>query len=238
MTPIVSSAGVPGIPEIIAHRGASRECRENTLAAFTRAMELGSDGIELDVHASRDNILIVHHDQVIQNADGSFSPPISSLTGAEIAAIRMPGGDSVPTLERVLELVADSVFLYLEVKASRTESFVSAIIARHPLARVAVHSFDHRIPVAIRALSPGLSIGLLSASYPLDVGSVLLPAAAQAFWMHSDLIDEELVRNVHTAGARLIAWTENSVERARELASWGVDGLCTDIPSELRNALH
>ena len=94
-----------------------------------------------------------------------------------------------------------------------------------------------RIPVEVRALSPGLSIGLLSASYPLDVRAMLLPAAAESWWQHVELIDEALVHDVHAAGARLIAWTVNDPAQARELASWGVDALCTDSPGEIRAAL-
>lgn len=224
---------VPGIPEIIAHRGASRECRENTLAAFARALERGADGLELDVHGTRDGVLIVHHDPVIRLADGD-SAPIATLHSADIAAMRLPGGDPVPTIDEVFELVGDRATVYVEVKAARVESLVSSAIARHPDVPVAVHAFDHRIPVEVRALSPGLSIGLLSASYPLDVRAVLLPAAAESWWQHAELIDEALVHDVHAAGARLIAWTVNDVEQARELAGWGVDALCTDSPGEIR----
>lgn len=229
---------VPGIPEIIAHRGASRECRENTLQAFARALVLGADGIELDVHGTRDGVLVVHHDAAIRSADGQLSPPIASLEASEVAALRLTSGDAIPTLDEVFALVGDQATVYVEVKAPRVESMVSSVIARHPHVAVAVHAFDHRIPVEVRALSPGLAIGLLSASYPLDVRSVLLPAAAEAWWQHQELIDEAMVHDVHAAGVRLIAWTENSAPHARLLASWGVDALCTDIPGEIRIAVE
>jgi len=229
---------VPGIPEIIAHRGASRECRENTLQAFARALALGADGIELDVHGTQDGVLVVHHDHVIRSADGAVSMPIAQLESSAIAGLRLTSGDPVPTLDEVLELVGDQATVYVEVKAPRVEPLVSSAIARHPHVDVAVHAFDHRIPVDVRALSPGLSIGLLSASYPLDVRAMLLPAAAEAYWQHQELIDEALVHDVQAAGARLIAWTENSAPHARQLAAWGVDALCTDIPGEIRSALE
>jgi glycerophosphoryl diester phosphodiesterase len=69
-------------PELIAHRGASRECRENTLPAFARALELGADGIELDVHASSDGVIVVHHDFVPR-----AEPPTPKLAGRPIAEL-------------------------------------------------------------------------------------------------------------------------------------------------------
>lgn len=227
----------PTGPEIIAHRGASHECLENTLDAFTRALELRADALELDIHASRDSVLVVHHDPVVISAEGVTSAPISSLTARELAAIRMPGGHALPTLDAVFELVKQRAVLYLEVKASGIEELVAEALQRHPHSRVAVHSFDHRIPVAIRTLSPGLSIGLLSASYPLDVRAALLPAAAEAWWQDSALIDEAMVKDVHQAGARIIAWTVDDPDRARELAAWGVDGICTNVPEKMRQAV-
>jgi glycerophosphoryl diester phosphodiesterase len=103
---------------------------------------------------------------------------------------------------------------------------------------VAVHSFDHRIPVAVRARRPGTAIGLLMASYPLDIGAVLRPAAAESLWQQAQLIDAALVREAHAAGATVVAWTVNDTEQALTLAALGVDALCTDTPGLLRVALQ
>ncbi len=227
---------VSGIPEIIAHRGASREYPENTLAAFARALELGADALELDVHRTRDGVLVVHHDPQAQLANGEVVT-LAAVRSLDLSAIPLPSGSHIPTLDQVFELVGERATVYVEVKARNVESLVAAAIARHPGATVAVHAFDHRIPVEVRALSPGLPIGLLSASYPLDVRSQLLPAAAEDWWQHADLIDEMLVRDVQAAGARLIAWTVNDPTLAGTLAAWGVDALCTDMPHEIRAAL-
>lgn len=227
------------LPEIIAHRGASRECRENTIAAFARALEQGADGIELDVHGTRDGVLVVHHDPVIpvRHGDRCESVPIQALTAAEVAAVRLATGDAIPTLAEVFELVGDRAKVYVEVKAPHVESKVAALLDAYPSVNSAVHAFDHRVPVGVRAIRPATSIGLLSASYPLDVRGVLSWSDAHAFWQYAELIDEPLVSAVHEAGLRLIAWTVNSTPHARRLASWGVDALCTDVPGPLRTAL-
>ncbi|MEO7522209.1 MAG: glycerophosphodiester phosphodiesterase [Gemmatimonas sp.] len=223
--------------EIIAHRGASRDHRENTLAAFAAALEQGADGIELDVHATRDGRVVVHHDPMFSEAREAPARAISRISLAELGAARLPDAGGIPTLDQVLELVGHRATVYVEVKASGIERQVAACLGRHAAARVAVHAFDHRIPVAIRALVPRLDIGFLSASYPLDVASLLRDALPNAFWQHADLIDAALVAAAHAFGARVVAWTENDPVHARSLIAMGVDALCTDTPGFLRSGL-
>ncbi|WP_396212960.1 glycerophosphodiester phosphodiesterase [Gemmatimonas sp.] len=227
----------PAVPEIIAHRGASRAFRENTLPAFAHALALGVDGIELDVHATSDGVLVVHHDPDLPVGAARCATPIDSMTAAELSAIRHPSGEQVPTLAEVFELVGDRATVYVEVKAAQVERLVAAMLDRFAGVRTAVHAFDHRIPVGVRGLRPATPIGLLSASYPLSLPGVLDGSGAEAFWQHADLIDASLVHNAHAAGVRVIAWTVNSAPHARRLAAWGVDALCTDIPDEIRRAV-
>jgi glycerophosphoryl diester phosphodiesterase len=225
------------IPEIIAHRGASREYHENTLPAFSRALAMGVDGIELDVHATVDGILVVHHDPVVSAGPRGASRPIASMSLVELSNVVLPGDTRVPTLDELCALVGDRATLYVEVKAAGVESLVVEALNRHPTVRMAVHAFDHRIPTRIRDLRPATAIGLLSASYPVDVAGWIGPSHPEAFWQHAALIDEALVAAVHGVGARLIAWTENDPPHARQLAAWGVDGLCSDVPDRIRAAL-
>lgn len=225
------------IPEIIAHRGASRECLENTLPAFERALALNADGIELDVHGTADGVLVVHHDADIRLRPDATAVPIASLRADEVRAIRLRDGSAVPTLDDVCELVGDRAMLYVEVKASSVAELVVSALDRHSAVRMAVHAFDHRLPVAVRVARPATRIGLLSASYPLDVSHWLAGARPEAVWQQAALIDEAFVRAVHGFGARVIAWTENDAPHARQLAAWGVDGLCSDVPDVIRRAI-
>ncbi len=223
------------IPEIIAHRGAPREALENTLTAFAIALAQGADGIELDVHATADGVVVVHHDPVVA-MHGSVTE-IVSLSAADALRLPLKGDERMPTLDAVLDLVGSAVVVYIEVKARGIERPLIDCLARHPGARVAVHAFDHRIPVAVRAQRPATSIGLLSASYPLSLSSFVGQGRPDALWQQAALIDEQLVRDAHQLGARVIAWTENDAVHARSLIDLGVDGLCTDTPGALRKAL-
>ncbi len=225
------------LPEIIAHRGASQEALENTLEAFEIALNQEADGLELDVHATRDGVVVVHHDPVLRLPDGATAA-IADLDAAQALAVPLRGDARLPALDAVLDLAGTRATVYVEVKATAIEDALSACLARHPASRVAVHAFDHRIPVAMRRRRPGLPIGLLSASYPLSVEGFVGSARPDAFWQQAQLIDQALVDACHTLGMRVIAWTENDPVHARSLIAMGVDALCTDTPGLLRRQLR
>jgi glycerophosphoryl diester phosphodiesterase len=232
------------IPEIIAHRGASREWVENTLQAFSGALAQGAEGIELDVHVSADGVVVVHHDPDVAMEPGGPRVPIMQLTTRELSAVRLRGDNRVPTLVEVCELVGRAATLYVEVKepmggpGTGSAALVEETLARFPALRAAVHAFDHRLPLAVRSLAPSRAIGFLSASYPVDLASWVTPARPDDWWQAGSLIDQPLVETAHTLGMRVIAWTVNDPEQARQLMTWGVDALCTDTPEALRWALQ
>ena len=217
-------------PEMIAHRGASREHRENTLPAFARALELGIDGIELDTHATRDGVVVVHHDFVPAAeppVPGLAGIPFEALTSADVARFRFADGSGIPTLRDVIELVGERATLYVELKARRIEREVVACFAGKN-GRWAIHSFDHMAIKRARSVAPRARTGVLLASYVVEPEATLKAAYAQDYWQSGDLIDPELVERVHRARGRVIAWTVNSADRAIELTEMGVDGICTD----------
>jgi glycerophosphoryl diester phosphodiesterase len=225
------------IPEIIAHRGASVDRYENTIDAFAQALIQRADAIELDVHATADGQVVVHHDPVlhIRCKPTDRSPPvIAQSTLAELRAVRLRDGSMLPTLEEVCVLVDGRAALYVEVKSPGLERLVPALLGRHPRLRAAVHSFDHRVAAAVRGAVPS---GVLLSSYLIDVASAARAASARDVWMAERFIDAACVNDVHAAGLRLIAWTVDDDTRARELAALGVDGLCTNRPGALRLAV-
>ncbi len=202
-------------PKIIAHRGASRERPENTLAAFARAADLGADGCEFDVHLHPDGVLRVHHDPV---------PP---------AAL----GPDVPTLEAVLRLHADrGLEAYAELKGPGTAPGTLAALAAAGV-RGAVHAFDHRQIAAARALAPEVPRGVLEVSYPVDHLHALLAVGGRDLWRQWPFIDAELVGVAHAAGCRIVAWTVNTAPEMERLARLGVDALCTDDVALARQVL-
>jgi glycerophosphoryl diester phosphodiesterase len=222
-------------PSIIAHRGASGREFENSRAAFGRAIELGADGVELDVHSTSDGIILVHHDAELPGLG-----PIGHLAYTEVMAYHLPNGETVPTLPEVLDLLGD-FDVYVEIKtlaASFDDALLSVLDEGPAPTRYSIHSFDHRIVARLGGRRPGLQRGILISSYPLEPIPLLTAAGADTLWQDQRLIDWAIVETVHHAGKRIIAWTVNKAEDAARLARLGVDGICGNHPDRLRSTIE
>ena len=223
--------------QIIGHRGSPRERRENTLPSFERAFADGANAVELDVHATRDGVVVIHHDPVTNSRLGDQGPKIriADSTSEVIRSVPIDGG-SIPTLAELLLFAPLAATVYVEVKAPAIEPAVVSAI-RSSGKQCAVHSFDHRISRRVHELDPTIPVGILQTSYPVDPLRSLHDAGARDLWQHWDLIDETLIDRVRGDGARIIAWTVNDPVVARRLVAWGVDGLCTDVPAIMRSVV-
>jgi glycerophosphoryl diester phosphodiesterase len=215
------------LPLVIAHRGASAEEPENSLAAFRAAARLGADAVELDVHASADGELFVHHDETL---DGTHHLP--HLNARRIAEHRLENGEPVPTLAQALA-AAGRLRVFVEVKSlgpQFDDAFLATLDGGPNRDGYAVHSFDHRIIRRLKGRRASLPCGALSTSYLMRPTCVLEDAQATVLWQEYRLIDRALVDAVHAAGARVIAWTVDDSEHMRYLLDSGVDALCTNVP--------
>lgn len=231
---------VTALPELVAHRGASHERPENTLAAFAVALDHRADAIELDVHATADGIVVVHHDLVPRGhyPDGRREQrPIAELRYVELSTLRI-AGEAIPTLRDVLSLVGDRATVYVEIKGADIERRVVDVV-RAASARCAIHSFDHATVRRVSQLAPAIPRGLLFASG--DAGMMLREMErydARDLWPEVSLIDAALVTAAHAAGKRVIAWTVDDPQLASYLAAIGVDALCTDDVPLIGDAVH
>jgi glycerophosphoryl diester phosphodiesterase len=219
---------------IIAHRGASGYEYENSRAAFRRAVMLDSDGVELDVHATQDGALVVHHDPDLPGVG-----PIATLTRAEVRQIRIRNGETLPLLEEVLDLLGEHD-AWIEVKSlppAHDEALLGILDAGPAPHRYAVHSFDHRIIRRLGEVRPALARGILLSAYLDDPVGALVSVGATTLWQEWQQVDQALVESVHAAGCRIIAWTVNEVGDLERLVRLGVDGLCSNYPDRIRVAL-
>ncbi len=233
---------------VIGHRGASRTHRENTLDAFQAAIDQGADGIELDVRLSADDVLIVHHDAHL--ADGTL---IRGVDAAELP-------DDVPTLGQALELVGD-LWVNVEIKnvpdepdydeEHRISVAVAGLMAAHlalspggddgttMAERAIISSFNVGSIEQLRATDPSLPLALLVWGQA-DPASLVARAEAHGFEAihpHDLLVDRSFVERAHRAGLQVNVWTVDDVERIRELADLGVDGVITNDPAAAITAL-
>ena len=222
---------------VIAHRGASAQCRENTLEAFAAAVRLGADGVELDVRRSGDGALVVHHDATLPTGE-----LISNLRREEI-----PGW--VPNLDEALDACA-GLFVNIEVKNAPNEADydpaerVAAAVARLVVdaarqARTVVSSFSLAAIDAVRAADASVPTAWLT--LPGYDQAAAAQTAVQRGHVglnpHHVAVTPEVVEAVHAAGLALSTWTVDDPDRIRELAVWGVDSVITNVPDIALTAL-
>lgn len=214
-------------PLVIAHRGASARAVENSLEAFRLARALGADGVELDVHATRDHALLVHHDAELPGLG-----PIAMLALADARRIRLGNGEPVPLLEEALGVLA-GLDPFVEVKAmgaSAEAAFFRTLDHAPEPARCAVHSFDHSLIARLARQRPDFRYGILCERAPASPAETLTGVHATDLWQRRDGVVGALVNEVHEAGGRVIAWTVNRDADLLHLMRLGVDGICTDHP--------
>lgn len=239
-------------PMIIAHRGWSGKAPENTMAAFRLAMELDVDGIELDVHMSRDGHVVICHDERLERTtDGSgliVEHDLDQLKRLDAGRWFSEefAGERIPTLRELFEAVTASGWpglINVELKSGPIlypglEEAVASLAREYQLVeRILVSSFNHYALVEMKRVAPQIKTAPLYMAalyepwrYALDLGcEVLHPMYPSAHPM--------IIAGAHQAGVTVNAWTVNDPDLARHLADAGVDGIITDHPDRIREAL-
>ena len=226
---------------------------ENTLPAFAAALEMGVAGIELDVHRTTDEQLVVIHDFVVDGTtDGSG--PVAAMTAAEVARLDAGShfsaafaGTPVPRLEEVLDLVGNRCRINVEIKsmdayADDASDLVTALIRHRNLYdQVIVSSFNPITLIKLRHLDPRIALGMLyDAEMPLFLRETWAgaPICPEAQHPHHALIDAGYMAWARTLGAAVNTWTVNEVDEARRLAGLGVDVIMTDVPDQILAGLR
>jgi len=202
-----------------------RRARENTLASFALALAAGADGIELDVHATSDGVVIVHHDPAL-----STGAVIAFTTFAELRE-QPPHGAQLPTLSEVCALVKGRAELFVEIKGAGIEGLVVAALLEYD-GRAAIHSFDHELIRRLADTGCPYRVGALFED-AMDVRALMDATGALDVWPHHPLVTRGLVEEVHSLGGRVIPWTVNAPDDVQRVTSLGVDGICTDDVSAL-----
>jgi len=233
---------------VFAHRGGREWAPENTIRAFTNSLELGVDGIELDVQRCASGELVVIHDEDLgRTTNGGGLVCDSSLDEIK----RLSAGlwfdkefysEKVPQLSEVLSLVAGQCVLSIEVKNAPVqypgieEDLLSLLETYSSPDKVILSSFDHYVLLRLRQLLPRdspIKLALLVDAILLD-----LPAYAAALkvdYLHPCFgsLRKDVVDQAHQAGLKVNTWTLNSRRQWIMATQMGVDGVATDDPEEL-----
>ncbi|TLM66826.1 MAG: glycerophosphoryl diester phosphodiesterase [Deltaproteobacteria bacterium] len=229
---------------LYAHRGASAEAPENTLAAFARALEAGADGVELDVHLSADGVPVVIHDETLERTTDGEGPVdawereyLQALDAGSWFAPHF-AGEGVPTLDQVLHLLAGRLRLNLEVKDVRAGQAVLEALRGYPAADVMLSSFDCGLLFALRRAAPEMPLAVLhdAGNWRRALGYAEALRAA-AFHPRADLIGRPLLTACRSLRLPVYAWTVDDPGEARALARMGVAGVFANDPAGLRGRL-
>ncbi|OYN90362.1 hypothetical protein CGZ91_08295 [Parenemella sanctibonifatiensis] len=252
VTSVILPQPVPGAAAIIwAHRGASADAPENTLAAFALAQDQQADGIELDTYRSADGDVVVIHGQTLDRTFPGATGEVTSCTTAQLEAL------GVPTLAQVLEATTIPINVELKDTSVRDQGLPAAaatqVLRSGASDRVVFSSFNPVGLLGVREVLPEAELAVLLPEQGLSV----LPQAVEMFggkptedpyaWLvdnaiptvhlHRDSIDRATVSACAERGLHVRAWTVDDPERAAELVGLGVRDLITNRPAMIRQAL-
>ena len=234
---------------VYAHRGGAKLRPENTLVAFDHGLAVGADGLEFDVRLSRDGVVVVHHDALLDRTTNG-SGPVAAKTADELA--RLDAGchfdgfrgnaGGVPRLDEVLRRYP-AIPIIIELKLNEPElarGVIDAVRAADAVDRVALGSFGTRVLRAARVYEPRIRTGSSQeetrmALYRSWVRWPVRRAAYQEYQVpersgSTRVVSERFVRYAHDAGLMVKVWTVDEEADIRRLLGWGVDGIISDRP--------
>ena len=216
----------------IGHRGAKSYVAENTLASFQKAMELGVDGIELDVHLSSDEKVMVIHDDTVDRttSEKGFT---KDFTAKQLESL------GIPTLEAVFDLVNKKCFINIELKTYQTADKVAVLIEQYVSEKdwkyehFIVSSFDWNALQQVHFLNDKILIGVLT-NTDLDL-AIAFAKFIKAYSIHPyyHLLTAENVAKIQSKNFKVYPWTINEPEDIIFVKSLQIDGIITDFPDRL-----
>jgi len=231
----------PASPRVLAHRGLALEAPENTMLAFLKALSVGVDYIETDVHASSDGVAVIAHDDTLARVAGR-PVRVDHLTMAELRRVDLGEGQGFVSLAEALDSFPEARF-NIDLKSNAAvDPTVDAILEAGAVNRVLIASFDDRRRLAAVKRLPGVatsaskrmssravaaaSLGLLPVVRRTlrGVDAVQLPEKFNGV----TIITPRLLSTMQAAGVEVHVWTINDVPTMERLLAMGVDGIVTD----------
>lgn len=234
---------------IIAHRGASGYAPENTMKAFQAALDMKADGMELDLHLTKDGeVVICHDDDVKRTTNGQGL--IKNLTLEQLRRLDAGSwygepfcGAAIPTLQEFMTFAAGtSMLINLEIKnlpyyhKGIEESVIRSVHEHDMLDRVVISSFDHYALAETARLEPSMKLGVLFSTRIIEPWDYVRRLPFAVYSLHPDysFVDEAYIRQCHEHGYKVYPYTVNNEKWAEPLAKAGLDGVITNYPDRFR----
>ena len=233
-----------------AHRGFSGEYPENTLLAFQKALEAGCEGMEFDVHFSKDGELVIIHDEKIDRTSDKTGY-VKDLTYAELCEADFSykfagkyGFQKIPTLREYMELVKGwDIISNIELKTGifeypGIEAAVYALIQEYHMEdKVIISSFNHNSVLRMKTLNPHLVCGFLSEAWIIDAGRYVEQYGVEAYHPDFHMLTDSEVQNLRAHGRKINTFTVNEESDIREMLRIGVDGIIGNYPNRVKALL-
>lgn len=222
----------------IGHRGVKGHAAENTLASFQQALEMGVDGIELDVHVCASGELVVIHDFTVDRTTNG-SGEVHKMTLAELKKLRVEEKHSVPTLDEVLALVNRKCLVNIEMKGRHTAKPLSDFLDRYVKDKrwsyddFMVSSFQREELLIMSEINKNVPLGILTQASVTQAWEWAEEFSAKAIHPHYTLLTESNVKKAQQAGLKVYTWTINDTEDIERIKHYNVDGIISDFPERL-----
>jgi glycerophosphoryl diester phosphodiesterase len=227
-------------PLIISHAACGGHAPENTLAGIRKAIELGSDAIEIDVQASSDCVPVLMHDTTVdRTTKGSGS--LAEMTLEQLRALDV-GGEPVPTLAEVLDLTRGKVLLVMEIKAPGIEEHIARVVhGSNALDDVMTWSFFPDALTGMRAAEPKIPCALLIGGESMPkwdrIRASAIKLGVQGVSVFNPSVNEEVGEDCRRRGLAIYTWTPDSSKEIARLIDLGVDGVCSNFPDKIVSVL-
>ena len=224
---------------IIAHRGASRLEPENTMRAFKKAIALGADMIEFDVHECASGEIVILHDDTLERTTNGYGL-IGKTTLAGLERLDAGKGEHIPTLEKVLETFKGKIKLNIELKGKHTGEPVADLLHEYiyhhgwRITDIVVTSFLHDELLKLHKIMPVVQLGAL-----FDIGDAIEydPTIFKYIVVPHEILTLELVHQAHEKKVKVFTYTVNEPEDIQRAIQCGVDGIISDCPDKIKSII-
>ncbi|CBW26231.1 putative phosphodiesterase [Halobacteriovorax marinus SJ] len=219
---------------MLGHRGAKGERPENTIDGITYALNLGLKAIEIDIHLSADNRLVVIHDDTVDRTTNA-SGAVAKMDSEQLRALDAGNGEKIPFLEEVVDLLDQYSFtLFIEVKSSGCEKLLVKLIQEREIHhKVIVKSFNHRIVKKVKEIDAKIRTACLVYGLPVNAVNMIENARADGISISVATVDQALVELCHHHNYKVTVWNVNKKEDLSAYTQMGVDYIGTDFPSKV-----
>ena len=222
-------------PLKIGHRGAKAHVAENTIASIKKALELGVDGIEIDVHKCASGELVVFHDFTLDKMTNG-SGEVAQHTLEQLKSLKVNYQFEIPTLEEVLHTIDKKCMINIELKGRDTALAVCKIITYYieiynwQLKHFIISSFQHQELETVYNFNSQFRLGVLTKASVSD--AIEFANTIYAFAIHPNvaLVTKDNVSLAQDKGYKVLTWTVNDLPTIERVKMYGVDGIISDNP--------